>query len=80
MGGFLALFGTVVIAGIVGYASERSGFTHNGIIPSMIICIGGAFLFFFVTLMFGIGFRSPGVNAIVASVGALIIVPTHYRK
>ena len=25
----LNLFGTVVIAGIVGYASERSGFTHN---------------------------------------------------
>lgn len=78
--GFLALFGTVVIAGIVGYASERSGYTHNGVIPSMIICIGGAFLFYFVTLMFGIGFRSPGVNAIVASVGALVIVPTHYRK
>lgn len=78
--GFLALFGTVVIAGIIGYASEKTGYTHNGYIPSIIICIGGAFLFFFITLMFGIGFRSPGVNAIVASVGALVIVPTHYRK
>ena len=77
---FLALMGTVVIAGIVGYASERTGFTHNGIIPSMIICIGGAFLFFFVRVMFGIGFDSPGMNALVSSVGALIIVPTHYRK
>ncbi|SDZ55488.1 hypothetical protein SAMN05444004_12116 [Jannaschia faecimaris] len=77
---FLTLFGTVVIAGIVGYASERMEFTHNGYIPSIIICIGGAFLFFFITLMFGIGFRSSGMNAILSSVGALIIVPTHWRK
>ena len=77
---FLTLFGTVVIAGIVGYVSERSGFTRNGIVPSMIICIGGAFLFFFVRLMFGFGFSSPGMNAIVSSIGALIIVPTHWRR
>ncbi|CTQ50038.1 hypothetical protein [Jannaschia donghaensis] len=77
---FLTLFGTVVIAGIVGYASERMEFTHNGYIPSIIICIGGAFLFFFITLMFGIGFRSSGMNAILSSVGALVIVPTHWRK
>ncbi len=77
---FPTLIGTVVIAGIVGYASERIGFTHNGIIPSIIICVGGAFLFYFVTLMFNLGFRSAGMNAILASVGALIIVPTHWRK
>lgn len=77
---FLTLFGTVVIAGIVGYASERMDFTHNGYIPSIIICIGGAFLFFFITLMFGVGFRSPGLNALLSSIGALVIVPTHWRK
>lgn len=77
---FPVLIGTVVIAGIVGYISEKSGFTHNGYVQSIIICVGGAFLFYFVTLMFGIGFRSPGINAIVASVGALVIVPTHWRK
>ncbi|WGW04961.1 hypothetical protein [Tropicibacter oceani] len=77
---FPTLIGTVVIAGIVGYASERSGFTHNGILQSIIICIGGAFLAYFVRLMFGIGFGSPGLNAIASSVGALIIVPTHWRK
>ena len=43
----LALFGTGGIAGIVGYASERSGFTQNGVVQSIIICVGGAFLFFF---------------------------------
>jgi uncharacterized membrane protein YeaQ/YmgE (transglycosylase-associated protein family) len=74
------MIGTVVIAGIVGYVSERSNFTHNGILQSIIICIGGAFLFYFVRLMFGIGFGSAGLNAIASSIGALIIVPTHWRK
>ncbi|UYV37933.1 hypothetical protein N4R57_02150 [Rhodobacteraceae bacterium D3-12] len=77
---FLTLMGTVVIAGIIGYVSEKSGFTRNGYLPSIIICVGGAFLFYFVRIMFQIGFGSPGLNAIVSSVGALIIVPTHYRK
>lgn len=77
---FPTMIGTVVIAGIVGYLSERSNFTHNGILQSIIICIGGAFLFYFVRLMFGIGFGSAGLNAIASSIGALIIVPTHWRK
>jgi uncharacterized membrane protein YeaQ/YmgE (transglycosylase-associated protein family) len=77
---FPTLIGTVVIAGITGYLSEKSGFTRNGILPSIIICIGGAFLFYFVAIMFNIGFRAQGLNAIAASVGALIIVPTHWRK
>ena len=77
---FPTLIGTVVVAGLVGYLSERSGFTHNGILQSIIICVGGAFMFYFVTLMFGISFGRPGINAIIASIGALVIVPTHWRK
>lgn len=77
---FLTMMGTVVIAGIVGYAAEKSGFTHNGYLQSIIICVGGAFLFFFVRLMFGIGFGSPGMDAILSSIGALIIVPFHWRR
>ena len=77
---FLTMMGSVVIAGIVGYVSERSGFTRNGYLPSIIICVGGAFLFYFLRIMFGIGFGSPGMDAIISSIGALIIVPTHYRK
>jgi len=77
---FLTLFGTVVIAGILGYLSEKYNFTHNGIIQSIIICVGGAFLFYFVSIMFNFGFNSAGVNAIFSSIGALIIVPTHWRK
>jgi hypothetical protein len=30
--------------------------------------------------MFGISFGPPGVDAILASIGALIIVPTRWRK
>ena len=77
---FPTMIGTVVIAGIVGYLAERTEFTHNGILQSIIICIGGAFVFDFVSLMFGIGFGSAEVNAILSSIGALIIVPFHWRK
>jgi uncharacterized membrane protein YeaQ/YmgE (transglycosylase-associated protein family) len=76
---FPALIGTVVIAGLVGYLSERTGFTRNGILQSVIICVGGAFLFYFVRIMFGVSFGPPGVDAILSSVGALVIVPTHWR-
>ncbi len=77
---FPTLIGTVVIAGIVGYLAEKTNFTHNGIVQSIIICVGGAFVFYFVSLMFGISFGRPGIDAIAASIGALIIVPTHWRK
>ncbi|MWB76741.1 hypothetical protein GLS40_01745 [Pseudooceanicola sp. 216_PA32_1] len=76
----LHLIGSVVIGGIVGFLSERTGFTRNGILPSIIICVGGAFLFYFIRIMFGFRFGAPGVDAIISSIGALIIVPTHYRK
>ena len=77
---FPTMIGTVVIAALVGYFAEKTEFTHNGYLQSIIICVGGAFLFYFVRLMFGFGFSSPGVNAIVSSIGALIIVPFHWRK
>ncbi|ALI55484.1 hypothetical protein [Celeribacter marinus] len=77
---FPVMIGTVVIAGIVGYASEKTGFTHNGYVQSIIICVGGAFLAYFIKLMFGVGLRPAGLNAIVSSLGALIIVPTHWRR
>lgn len=77
---FFAFFGAMMIAGIIGYASEKSGFTHNGYIQSIIIAIGGSVLFFMVRVMFGISFGPPGVDAVISAVGALILVPTHYRK
>jgi len=77
---FPVLMGTIVLAGITGYIAEKTGFTQNGYLSSIIICVGGAFLVFFVRIMFGIGFASPGLNAIVSSIGALIIVPFHWRR
>jgi uncharacterized membrane protein YeaQ/YmgE (transglycosylase-associated protein family) len=77
---FFTMMGTVIIAGIVGYASERSGFTRNGYLASIIICVGGAFLFFLFRRMFGLGFGSPGMDALISSIGALVIVPFHWKK
>ena len=77
---YLTLMGTMIIAGIVGYLSEKTGFTQNGILQSIIICLGGAILAYFVRIMFGLGFGSPGTNAVISSLGALIIVPTHWRR
>ncbi|PJE35906.1 hypothetical protein CVM52_14895 [Pseudooceanicola lipolyticus] len=74
------LFGTLVIAAAIGYGAERSGFTRNGYLASVIICIGGAFLFFFLRRMFGFGFGAPGLDAILSAIGALIIVPFHWRR
>lgn len=72
------MFGTVMIAIIVGYFAEKTGFTRNGYLPSIIICVGGAFIFFLMRVMFGFSFGTPGVNAIISSVGALAIVPFHW--
>ncbi|WP_172300185.1 hypothetical protein [Pseudoruegeria sp. HB172150] len=77
---FFAFFGTLFIAFCVGVLSERSGFTRNGYIPSVLICLGGAVAFYFLRVMFGISFGSHGLNAIISSIGALIIVPTHFRR
>jgi FtsH-binding integral membrane protein len=77
---FFAFFGAMMIGGIVGYASEKTGFTQNGYIPSIIIALGGVVLFFMIRIMFGISFGPPGIDAIISAVGALILVPTHYRK
>ncbi len=77
---FPTIIGTVIIAGLVGFFAEKTRFTHNGYLQSIIICVGGAFIFYFVRLMFGFGFASPGLNAIASSIGALIIVPFHWRK
>ncbi len=76
----LVFAGSLVIGGVIGYLSEKFNFTHNGAIPSIIICLGGVILFYMIRLMFGLSFGSPGVNAIVGAAGALIIVPTAARK
>ncbi len=77
---FFSFFGSLIIGGIVGYLSEKWNITHNGIIPSIIICLGGVILLFMIRVMFQLSFGSPGFDAIVGAAGALIIVPTAARK
>ena len=77
---FPTMIGTVVIAGIVGYVAERTGFTRNGYLASIIICVGGAFLFYFLRLMWGTGCSLCEMNAIDSWIGALFIVLVHWRR
>lgn len=74
--GFFAFFGALMIGGIVGYLSEKWGFTHSGVLPSIIIALGGVVLLFMVRVMFNLSFGSPGLDAIIGAAGALILIPT----
>ncbi|MFK5998867.1 MAG: hypothetical protein QM492_12275 [Rhodobacterales bacterium] len=77
---FIALPGSIFIAIIIGYFAEKTGFTRNGYLVSIIVCVGGAVTFFWLRALFNISFGSTGLNAIISSVGALIIVPTRWRR
>jgi len=71
-----------VIAGIVGYLFEKWEFSHNGILPSIVIALGAVILLFMIRVMFGWTFGSPGLYAIIGSAAALILIPTEvaYRR
>ena len=77
-----SFFGSLMLAGIVAYLFERWGWSHNGILPSVLITWGAVLALFFVRSLFGWSFGSPGIDAIVGSVAALILVPTEvaYRR
>lgn len=72
--GVFAFFGSLFIAGIVAALTERHGLTRNGLIPSLVIALGGVMLVFMIRVMFGIGFASPGLNAIAGALGALLLI------
>lgn len=71
-----AFFGSLMIAVIVGYLAEKWDLTHNGVLPSIIIALGGVVLLFMVRVMFGLSFGAPGWDAIIGAAGALVLVPT----
>lgn len=73
---FFSFWGSLVIGGIVAYLSEKWGFTHHGVVQAIIIAIGGVILLFMARVMFGISFGTPGVNAIIGALGALILIPS----
>lgn len=74
--GFFAFFGSLMIGGIVGYLSEKWGFSQNGVLRSIIIALGGVILLFMARVMFNLSFGSPGFDAIIGGAGALLLIPT----
>jgi hypothetical protein len=77
---FFAFFGSLVIGGIVAYLFEKWDLTHNGVLPSIIIALGGVVLLFMVRVMFHLSLGSPGLDAIVGAAGALILIPTEAAR
>jgi hypothetical protein len=73
-----SFFGSLMLAGIVAYFFEKWGWTHNGIVPSVLIAFGAVLVLYFLRALFGISLGSPGVTAIVGSAAALILIPTEY--
>jgi len=71
---------TVLIAGIIGGLSEKVGWTRNGIVLSVAICISGALLFYIQWLAIGLGFESAELNAILSSAVTLAIVSLWRRR
>ena len=74
--GFFAFFGSLMIGGIVGYLSEKWGFTQNVVLRSIIIALGGVILLFMARVMFNLSFGSPGFDAIIGGAGTLLLIPT----
>ena len=73
---FFSFWGSLVIGGIVAYLAEKWDFTHHGVFQAIIIALGGVMLMFMVRVMFGLSFGSPGVNAIIGAMGALVLIPS----
>lgn len=73
-----SFFGSLMIAGIVAFLFEKWDWTHNGILPSVFIAWGAVLVLFFVRSLFGLSLGSAGIDAIVGSAAALILIPTEY--
>jgi len=77
-----SFFGSLMLAGIVAVLFERWGWSHNGIVPSVLITFGAVLILHFLRALFNLSFGSPGVDAIIGSAAALILIPTEvaYRR
>mmetsp|Transcript_568 Transcript_568/g.890 ORF Transcript_568/g.890 Transcript_568/m.890 type:complete len:95 (+) Transcript_568:115-399(+) len=73
-----SFFGSLMIAGVVAFLMEKWDWTHNGILPSVFIAWGAVLVLFFVRSLFGLTLGSPGLDAVIGSVAALILIPTEY--
>jgi hypothetical protein len=75
-----SFFGSLMIAAIVAVLFEKWGWTHNGILPSVLIAFGAVLALFFIRSLFGLTLGSPGIDAIVGSAAALVLIPTEYAN
>ncbi|MEQ8484223.1 MAG: hypothetical protein RIB46_07650 [Pseudomonadales bacterium] len=75
-----SFFGSLMIAGIVAVLFEKWDITHNGIVPSVLIAFGAVLALFFIRSLFGFSLGSPGVDAILGSAAALVLIPTEYAN
>jgi hypothetical protein len=75
-----SFFGSLMIAGVVAFLFEKWDITHNGILPSVFIAWGAVLVLFFVRSLFGFHIGSQGVDAILGSGAALILIPTEYAS
>ncbi|MBY4894550.1 hypothetical protein KUL25_17465 [Rhodobacteraceae bacterium N5(2021)] len=75
-----SFFGSLMIAGVVAFLFEKWGWTHNGILPSVFIAWGAVLVLFFVRSLFGLSLGSPGLDAVIGSAAALILIPTEYAS
>ncbi len=73
-----SFFGSLMVAGVVAFVFEKWDITHNGIVPSVFIAWGAVLVLFFVRSLFGLYIGSQGVDAIIGSAAALILIPTEY--
>ncbi|AHM03836.1 hypothetical protein roselon_01453 [Roseibacterium elongatum DSM 19469] len=71
-----SFFGSLMLAGIVAYLFEKWGWTHNGIVPSILIAFGAVLVLYFLRSLFHLSFGSPGIDAILGASAALILIPT----
>jgi hypothetical protein len=73
-----SFFGSLMLAGIVAYLFERWGWSHNGSCRRPDHLRRGSDPLF-PRALFGLSFGSPGVDAIIGSAAALILIPTESR-
>lgn len=73
-----SFFGSLMIAGAVAILFEKWGWSHNGMVPSILITFGAVLVLFFLRALFGLSFGTPGVDAIIGSSAALVLIPTEY--
>lgn len=71
-----SFFGSFMIAGVIAVLFERWGWTHNGIVPSILLSWGAVVVLFFIRSLFGFTLGSPGLDAIVGSAAVLFLIPT----